>query len=66
MTPDLTLVDELCLEAQDGPWWPDPIEEENPCQEMGMWLTNAQGDSLLVQSEDVAALLNAALKEARR
>lgn len=52
----------LLSEATPGPWRWDPGQEDDFEVPPVMWLTNADGDSLLVEVEDVVALLNAALE----
>lgn len=57
------LLERLRIAGQPGPWRPDPGVEDDYPQPAEVWLTNPDGDSLLLTDADVADLLNAALVE---
>jgi hypothetical protein len=56
----------LLDDASDGPWWPEPPDEDGGDQwEPSLWLTNAAGDSLMITPAAVALLINDAILGAR-
>jgi hypothetical protein len=48
-------------EAQPGPWRPEPPHDEFGTAQRPLWLTNDAGDSLIVEPETAALLVNAAI-----